>query len=86
MLNLKKLDLKNLSKQIKKIFYLIFLITLISCKIVRKVVIESDVNTKPDTEYNKSRKAFTVKLNDSEYKELISLIEPELKTTIPEGK
>lgn len=78
--------MKNLSKQIKKIFYLISLITLISCGINKKVVVKSDVNTKPDTEYKKSRKAFSGKLNDSEYKELISLIESELKTTIPEGK
>ena len=69
-----------------KIFYLISVITLISCGINKTTVIESSVNTKPNTEYKKSRKAFSGKLNNSEYKELKRTLERELYTNIPEGK
>ena len=64
----------------------LFLIFFSSCKTSKTVAIPSDVNTKLNAEYQKSKKAFTGKLSSSEYLELKKQIEKELNTDIPDGK
>ena len=63
--------------------YLIFIIViLISCKAQKEV----KVNTKVNKKYSKSVKSFRGTLSRDEYTSLISNLEIELKTKLPEDK
>jgi hypothetical protein len=46
----------------------------------------SEINTKPNAQYKKSRKSFSGTLNKIEYDKLVNDLERELNTKIPEGK
>ena len=46
----------------------------------------SEINTKPNAQYKKSRKSFSGTLNKMEYDKLVNDLERELNTKIPEGK
>lgn len=73
-------------KIIKRTFYLLAIVTLVSCGTNQKTIIESDVNTESNRKYHKSRKGYSGKLNNPEYQEMKGQIERELNETIPEGK
>jgi hypothetical protein len=75
-----------MNKILKKGAYFISIIFLISCGTNKITTENKDVNTQPNSKYKKSRKAYSGKLNNSEYKELIKNLESELKTTIPNDK
>ena len=62
------------------------MITVISCRTTKTSNIKAFVNTKANTEYKKSIKVFSGKLNTSEYNELKNIIEKELNVKIPPGK
>lgn len=62
------------------------MITAISCRTTKTSNIKAFVNTKANTEYKKSIKVFSGKLNTSEYNELKNIIEKELNVKIPPGK
>lgn len=75
-----------MNKTIKKTIFLISIILFISCGNNKTTIANSNANTNPVSEYINSRKAYSGKLKDYEYKEIIKIIETELNTSIPMGK
>lgn len=75
--------MKQLSK---KIFYLLAIVIVISCKSNQTATKPIKVNSEPNGAYSKSLKVITGTLSKSEYLELKSQLEKELNTKIPEGK
>ncbi|MDX1829042.1 MAG: hypothetical protein R3342_05795 [Lutibacter sp.] len=79
-----------MNNYLKKISFFLFVNTLFSCvtnKITDiKPIIDIEVNTKLNPELIKSRKAFSEKLTNPQYKLLKINLEKELNTKIPEGK
>ncbi|WP_191859366.1 hypothetical protein [Hanstruepera ponticola] len=75
-----------MNRILKKGVCFISIIFLISCGTNKITTENKDVNTQPNSKYKKSRKAYSGKLNNSEYGEIIKKIEMELKTTIPNNK
>lgn len=66
--------------------YLIMFILFFSCGTNEVTVNNSEVNTYPNSEYKKSRKAYSGTLNKSEHDKLIKKLEEELNTTISSDK
>ena len=75
-----------MNKILIKGIYLTITILFISCGTNKVTINNSEVNTYPNSEYKKSRKAYSGTLNKSEYDELIKKLEEELNTTISTDK
>lgn len=75
-----------MNKLFKKGAYFISIILLVSCGTNKIITENKGVNTKLNSKYKKSRKAYYGTLNKTEYKELINKLETEFKTTIPNDK
>jgi hypothetical protein len=75
-----------MKKKLKNGVYFIIIFLFISCGTNKIVTNNTEVNTYPNSEYKKSRKAYSGSLNISEYDTLIKKLEVELKTTIDTEK
>ena len=69
-----------MNKILTKVTYLIFVIVLISCGTYKNIN-DAKVNTYPNSNYKKSRTAYSGSLNKTDYDKLIKKLESELKTT-----
>jgi len=69
------------------LLYLVFCIPPTSCSIQKKnTENQSSINSSINEGYNKSNKIFTGTLNDTEYNDILKILEVELNTLIPDGK
>jgi hypothetical protein len=75
-----------MNKKLNYGIYYIITLLFISCGTNKIATNDTEVNTYPNSEYKKSRKAYSGKLNKSEYDALIKQLELELKVTIDTEK
>ncbi len=75
-----------MSKRIKEKIFSLLVILFISCQTSKIATADLKMNTQYNSRYRESIKAFSGKLNNSEYSELIKMIETELDASIPAGK
>lgn len=75
-----------MNPSIKQILYLILIFTTASCLSQKTADPTTVINSVLNQQYIESRKAYTGKLDDQQFQEIISLILKELHVEIPAGK
>jgi hypothetical protein len=75
-----------MNKILISIFFIAVVFMTTSCGNIKSTKTESNINTKFNTEYKKSRKTFYGELSEKESNEIRKIIENELNSKVPDGK